>query len=351
MAVAASVSERVDRLRASLEEPLLVTTGVNVRYLTGLQSSNAALLVGEDDALLFTDFRYAEAARAVDGFELVQSQRFLLNTVGDRLHGRRIGFEASALNYDGWERLGNAGVELVPRWGLVEKLRAVKDDRELATIREIAKLTDDAFGAFAQEQFVGRSERDLSWRMEQLMREHGAEDVAFAHVGSGPDGALPHGEPGERVVEPNELVVVDAGAVLDGYHSDCTRTFATGDLPDDLAQAYEVCLRGQLAGLDAMRAGNAGADADAASRGPIEEAGLGEKYGHGLGHGIGLLVHEAPTARPESEDVLEPGNVITCEPGVYLEGRGGVRIEDLLVITDGDPEILSPFTKELVIVR
>jgi Xaa-Pro aminopeptidase len=351
MAVASRIGERIERLRASLEEPLLVTTGVNVRYLTDLQSSNAALLVGEDDLLLFTDFRYAEAARAVDGVEFVQAQRFLLNTVGERLRGRRIGFEASALNYDGWERLGNAGVELVPRRGQVERLRAVKDENELATIREVARMTDDAFASLAEETFVGRTELDLSWRMEQLMRENGAEGVAFSHVGSGSNGALPHGEPGERIVEPNELVVVDAGALLDGYHSDCTRTFATGELPDDLAEAYASCLKGQLAGLDAMRAGVSGADADAAARNSIEADGFGEKFGHGLGHGLGLLIHEAPAARPESEDVLEPGNLVTCEPGIYLEGHGGVRIEDLVVITDGEPENLSPYTKELVTVR
>ena len=350
MAVATRVNERVERLRASLEEPLLVTVGVNVRYLTGLASSNAALFVDDDRALLFTDFRYAEAARAVDGVEFVQTQRILLSTVAERLKGQRVGFEASALNYDGWERLRDAGVELVPQRGLVEKLRAVKDDAELATIRDVARITDEAFAALAEEKFVGRTERDLSWRMEQLMRENGAHGVAFSHVGAGPNGALPHGEPSDRAVEPNELVVVDAGAILDGYYSDCTRTFATGDLPDDLAQAYELCLRGQLAGLAKMTPGVTGAEADAASREPIEAAGLGEKYGHGLGHGVGLLIHEAPTARPESTDTFEPGNVVTCEPGIYLEGRGGVRIEDLVVITDREPEVLSSYTKELVIV-
>ena len=162
MAVATRVNERVERLRASLEEPLLVTVGVNVRYLTGLASSNAALFVDEERALLFTDFRYAEAARGIDGVEFVQTQRFLLNTVGQQLNGRRIGFEASALNYDGWEKLGDAGVELVPRRGLVEKLRAVKDDAELATIREVARITDEAFAALAEERFIGRTERDLS---------------------------------------------------------------------------------------------------------------------------------------------------------------------------------------------
>jgi Xaa-Pro aminopeptidase len=350
MAVAERVSERVARLRASLEEPLLVTTGVNVRYLSGFQSSNAALLVDEERILLFTDFRYAEAARALQGVEFVQAQRVLLKTVAEELDGR-IAFEASALAYDGWQTLHDAGLELVPRKGVVERLRAVKDESELATIREAARITDQAFAAFAEERFVGRTERDLAWRLEQLLHEFGAHGVAFEpHVNAGPNGAMPHAGPTDRVVEPSETVVVDAGAEFGGYDADCTRTFATGQLPDDLAEAYDVCLRGQLAGLAAMRDGISGAEADAAARSVIEDAGLGEKFGHGLGHGVGLLLHEAPTARPESEDVLEPGNVITCEPGVYLEGRGGVRIEDLVVITEGEPEVLSPYTKELVTV-
>jgi Xaa-Pro aminopeptidase len=350
MAVAERVNERVDRLRASLEEPLLVTTGVNVRYLTGLQSSNVAMLIDDERIVLFTDFRYAEAARSLEGVEFVQSQRSLLKTVGETLEGR-IGFEAGALTYDGWEKLGDAGLELVPRRGLVERLRAVKDEGELVAIREAARITDQAYAAFAEERFVGRTERDLAWRLEQIFHELGAHASAFEIiVGSGPTGALPHGRPTDRVVEPNTTVVVDAGAVFRAYNSDCTRTFATGDLPDDLAQAYEVCLRGQLAGLGAMRAGVSGSEADEAARSVIDAAGLGEKFGHGLGHGVGLLVHESPTARPESEDMLEPGNVITCEPGIYLEGRGGVRIEDLVLVTEGEPDVLSSYTKELVTV-
>jgi len=345
------MNERVDRLCALLEEPLLVTTSVNVRYLVGFQSSNAALLVAEDRVLLFTDFRYAEAARAVEGVQFVQTQRSLLKTVAEQLEGR-IGFEAAALPYAGWQTLADAGLELVPRTGIVEKLRAVKEENELATIREAARMTDKVYAAFAEETFVGRTERDLAWRMEQLFHEHGAHALAFELiVGSGPTGALPHGRPTNRIVEANTTVVVDAGCIVDGYNSDCTRTFATGDLPDELATAYEVCLRAELAGLEAMRAGVSGSDADAAARRVIDDAGLGEKFGHGLGHGVGLLVHEAPTARPESTDVLEPGNVVTCEPGIYLEGKGGIRIEDLVVITDGEPEILSSYTKELVTVR
>jgi Xaa-Pro aminopeptidase len=351
MAVAERVSERVERLRASLEEPLLVTTGVNVRYLTGFNSSNVALFVDEERVLLFTDFRYAEAARAVEGTEFVQTQRSVLKTVVETLDGT-IGFEASALTYSGWETLRNGGLELVPRNGLVEHLRAVKDETELGALREAARITDQAYAALAEERFVGRTERDLAWRMEQIFHELGAHGVAFELVvGSGPTGAMPHGRPTDRVVEPNTTVVIDAGCVFRAYNSDCTRTFATGDLPDDLAEAYDACLRGQLAGLETMRAGVSGAEADAAARRVIDEAGLGEKFGHGLGHGVGLQVHEAPTARPESADVLEAGNVITCEPGIYLEGRGGVRIEDLVLITDDEPEVLSSYTKELVTVR
>ena len=351
MAVAERVGERVERLRASLDEPLLVTSGVNVRYLTGFQSSNAVLLVDEERVVLFTDFRYAEAARALEGVEFVESQRAVLKTVGETLRGR-VGFEASALTYDGWQALQDAGLELVPRRGLVERLRAIKDEDELAAIREAARITDEAYAAFAEERSVGRTERDLAWRLEQILHERGAHALSFEPiVGSGPTGAVPHGRPTDRVVGPNTTVVVDAGAVFRGYCADCTRTFATGDLPDDLAEAYDVCLKGQLAGLEAMRAGVSGSEADEAARRVIADAGLGERFGHGLGHGVGLLVHEAPTARDDSEDVLEPGNVITCEPGIYLEGRGGVRIEDLVVITDGEPEVLSTYTKELVTVR
>jgi Xaa-Pro aminopeptidase len=351
MAVATTVSDRVERLRETLEEPLLVTLPTNVRYLTGFTSSNAALLVDDDRVLLFTDFRYASAARAVHGVEFVQTQRSLLQSVAEHLEGR-VGFEAAALTYAGWETLSAGGLELVPRHALVENLRAVKDERELDVIREAGRITDAVFAALAEVQFTGRQERDVAWNMVELFREHGADAPAFeVIVGSGPTGSLPHGRPTERIIEPNTLVVVDAGCTVDGYNSDCTRTFATGELPDELATIYDVCLRAQLAALDQMRAGVTGRDADAAARTLIEEAGYGENFGHGLGHGVGLLVHESPTARPESADVLALGNVGTSEPGIYHEGRARVRIEDLVVITDGEPEVLSSYTKELVTVR
>jgi Xaa-Pro aminopeptidase len=165
-------------------------------------------------------------------------------------------------------------------------------------------------------------------------------------VAAGPTGAAAHAKPGDRAVEAGETVVVDAGAVFEGYCSDCTRTFVTGELPDELARAYDVCLEAQLAGLAAVRAGVSGVDADAAARNVIEEAGYGDAFGHGLGHGIGLVVHEAPVLRKESTDVLKAGNVVSVEPGIYLSGLGGVRIEDLVIVTDDGAEVLTPFTKE-----
>jgi Xaa-Pro aminopeptidase len=341
---------RVDRLRESLEEPVLVTNGVNVRYLVGFASSNAALLVEPDRVRLFSDFRYAEAGRGVDGVEFVETKRSLVVALAELLEGR-IGFEADVVSYTGWETLSGGGLDLVPRRGLVEALRAVKDDQELDAIRRAGKITSEAYERFAEESFIGRTERDLAWRLDELFHELGADAPAFETiVASGPNSAKPHARPSDRTVGAGETVVVDAGAMVDGYCADCTRTFATGSLPDELQSAYTPCLEGQLAGLEVVRAGVTGVEADAAAREKIDAAGLGDKFGHGLGHGVGLEVHEAPRLSRESTDTLAPGNVVTVEPGVYLEGLGGIRIEDLVIVTDGEPEILTSPTKDLVTV-
>jgi Xaa-Pro aminopeptidase len=341
---------RVDRLRASLEEPLLVTNGVNVRYLVGFSSSNAALFVEPDRVRLFSDFRYAEAARAVEGVEFVETKRSLVAAVAELLDGA-VGFEADAVSYSSWEVLRAGGLELVPRRGLVEALRAVKDESELEKIRRAGEITSEAYARFADERFVGRTERELAWRLDELFRELGAEGSAFETiVASGPNAARPHARPTDRRMESGETVVIDAGAMVDGYNADCTRTFATGPLPDELTDAYQATLEGQLAGLEAVRAGVTGVDADAAARDVIEAAGLGALFGHGLGHGVGLEVHEAPRLSRESNDTLTAGNVATVEPGIYLEGLGGIRIEDLVVVTEGEPEVLTSFDKNLITV-
>jgi Xaa-Pro aminopeptidase len=343
---------RLERLAQTLELPLIVTHGPNVRYLTGFKSSNAALLVEPDaNATLYTDFRYAQRARALEGVAFIETPRRLLPALAGLLQGRRLAFEAAHLSYGGYRTLVDGGVEVVSAVGLVEAQRAVKDDREIAAIRRAAALSDEIFGAFVGESLLGRTERELAWWIERTFRETGADAVSFdVAVAAGETGASPHAVPGDRVLEEGMLVTVDAGCVIAGYCSDCTRTFATGPLPEQLAQAYALCLEAQLAGLAAVRPGVSGRDADAASRVPIDAGGLGWAYGHGLGHGVGIEIHEGPVLRPESEDVLEPGNVVTVEPGIYLPGLGGVRIEDLVLVTKNGCEPLTLFTKDLLTV-
>jgi Xaa-Pro aminopeptidase len=342
------MSTRLQRLQERVEDPLLVTTEANVFYLTGFESSNAALLVERDRVRLFTDFRYAESARQLQDVEFAEVRRNVYGALAELLDGR-IAFEAAGLTYDRWETLRDGGLELVPTRGVVESLRAVKDEQELDAIRRATEITNRAYERIAEERFVGRTEKELAWTMERFLREEGADAAAFnVGLGTGPGGAVPHAHPSDRVVEKGHLVVIDAGAKVGGYNSDCTRTFAAGAIDDEAQTIYDACLEAQRAALDETRAGKSGKDVDAIARDRITAAGFGEEFGHGLGHGVGILIHEAPTLRPESADTLEPGNVVTVEPGIYLPGRNGVRIEDLVLVTDGDPEVPTTFTKELV---
>jgi Xaa-Pro aminopeptidase len=344
---------RIERLAALLDEPLLVTSGINVRYLTGLSSSNAAVLVDSDaQATLFTDFRYAQKARALDGIRFEQTARAVIADLATRLTGQTIGVEAHVLTVASHETLTDGGVETLPRQGLVERLRAVKEPAEIETVREAAAISDRMFAALAEERFTGRTERELAWRIRELFHEQGSSELAFdSIVAAAENGASPHADVREVEIPANTLVTIDAGCRVDGYASDCTRTFATGELPDELARAYEVCLEAQLAGLAAFAPGAGGREVDAAARDVITAAGWGEQFGHGLGHGIGLEVHEAPAVRAESTETLEAGNVVSCEPGIYLPGLGGVRIEDMVLVTDDGGERLTHAPKELTTVR
>jgi Xaa-Pro aminopeptidase len=350
---------RIERLAALLEEPLLVAGPpyvlggqANVRYLTGLQSSNSALLVEPDaSATLFADFRYAARGREVPGVTFVEVARTLLPAIGEHVAGRRVGFEEAHLPYAGYRALVDASVDAVPTAGVVESLRAVKDGAEIEIMRRAGALSDEIFGALANERFTGRTERELVWWVERSFREAGAEGVSFPTVvAAGETGTSPHADPGDRAIEEGVLVTVDAGCLVDGYCSDCTRTFAVGDIPERLQEIYALCLEAQLAGLAAVAPGVQGKDADAAARTVIDRADLGWAFGHGLGHGVGIQIHEGPVLRPESTDVLEPGNVVSVEPGVYLPGEGGVRIEDLVLVTEDGCERLTQFTKELLTV-
>ena len=343
---------RLERLAALLEEPLLVTSGINVLYLTGLSSSNAAVLVEPGaEATLYTDFRYARRASAIEGVRFEQTARAVIGDLATRLAGRTIGIEAHVLTVAALETLQGGGVETVARTGLVEQLRAVKEPGELDFVREAAKISDGVFGALAEERFTGRTEVELAWRIRELFHEHGSSELAFDMiVASGENGASPHAVTRDVPIEAGTLVTIDAGCRAGGYASDCTRTFATGELPEELARAYEVCLEAELAGLEAIGPNVSGVDADRAARSVIEKAGWGEQFGHGLGHGIGLEVHEAPSLRPESTDTLEPGNLVSCEPGIYIPGLGGVRIEDMVLVTDAGREQLTTHDKQLTVV-
>jgi Xaa-Pro aminopeptidase len=344
---------RLAALGEQLEAPLLVTNLTNVFYLCGFDSSNAALLVRPGgETTLYTDFRYAESAQSVPGVEVQMAKRTLMADVGAQLKGT-VQFEADVLPYLEWERLSAGKAKLVATRGIVDSVRAIKNDEEVAKLRRAARIADRGLEALTAETWVGRSELELAWRLHELLHAHGATELSFESiVASGPNGALPHAHPTEAIIEKGMLVTVDWGARADGYCSDCTRTFSTGgSLPAELRRAYEVCLDAQLQAVAGIRAGLTGVEADAIARKPIEAAGFGENFGHGLGHGVGLAVHEAPRLSTESTDTLEAGHCVTIEPGIYLPGLGGVRIEDMAIVREDGLELLTSFPKTLIEVK
>jgi Xaa-Pro aminopeptidase len=342
------VNDRLQRLQDRLEQPLLVTNPVNVIYLVGFESSNAALLVEADRVRLFTDFRYLQAARAVEQAETVQTKRNLIGELAETLTGP-VGFEATNLSYANYETLKKGRLEPVATYGIVEQLRAVKDEEELGALRRACAITDRVFERLTDVRFVGRTEREVAWDLAQLFHDEGGRGLAFESiVGSGPTGSRPHARAGDRTIEAGELVVIDAGTTIDGYASDYTRTFATGPLESEAKEVYETVLLAQQTALDGIRAGLSGVDADALARRVIDASPFTGAMGHGLGHGLGLDVHESPRLSTESPDVLEPGNVVTVEPGIYLDGKFGVRIEDDVVVTKDGIENLTGFRKDLL---
>ena len=328
---------------------------MNVRYLTGFTGSNGMAVVGRDLRRFVTDFRYVEQAAAqVEGFDREQAPPEFLDALsGGWPDGAlRLGFEDDDVSVRRHGRLLEVlpgRVELVTAGEVVEELRAVKDAGEVERIRAAAALVDEVYGTVRARGLVGRSEREVALTIEDEMRRLGASGPSFPSiVASAERGALPHAVPTDAEIPAGTLVTLDIGARLDGYCSDCTRTWATGTLPDDLAEAYELVLRAQIAALDAVRPGPEGREVDAVARTMIADAGHGEHFGHGLGHGVGMEIHEGPRLARTAEERLVPGNVVTVEPGVYLPGRGGVRIEDLVVVAEAGATVLSGTTKELV---
>jgi Xaa-Pro aminopeptidase len=348
---------RADRVAEALSEVdlLLVTNLVNVRYLTGFTGSNGMAIVGRDVRRFITDFRYLEQAAAqVDGFDREQGPQDFVAALADGWpEGElRLGFEDQHVSVRTHRRLREVipdRIELVAAGGIVEALRAVKEPVEVERIAAASALTDEAYEWLRVHGLVGRTEREVALALENEMRRRGAEPAFDSIVASSERGALPHAEPADVPIERGTLVTLDIGARLDGYHSDCTRTWATGELPDDLAGAYELVRRAQEAALDAVRPGPEGREVDAVARDIIEAAGHGEHFGHGLGHGVGLEIHEGPRLARTGDAPLVDGNVVTVEPGVYLDGRGGVRIEDTLHVVAGGPAVpLTGLPRELI---
>jgi Xaa-Pro aminopeptidase len=355
---------RAERVAEGLAErqldALLVSDLVNVRWLTGFTGSNGAAVVGADGTRRFvTDFRYlTQAAEELDESWSREIATDLIEGVVRRLPDEgemRLGFDDADLSvrdHGKLARLVRDGIELATAGGAIEDLRAVKDAAELDRVRAAARLADEALGDVLERGLAGRTEKDVALDLEFTMRRMGAEGASFAPiVAAGPHGALPHAQPRDVEIPAGTLVVIDWGAQLDGYASDCTRTFATGEVDARDREVYELVLRAQEAALDAVRPGPTGREVDAVARAIIDAAGHAEHFGHGLGHGVGLAVHEGPRLSKTGEDALRSGMVVTVEPGVYVPGAVGVRIEDLVIVTDEGAEVVSSLPKGLRVVE
>ena len=349
---------RTDRLTALIRDreldSLLVTNLVNVRYLTGFTGTNGACVVTPEKRLFLTDFRYVEqAAEQVPDFERLPAGRDLAADLAEHLTGRA-GFDDAHLSVRTHRKLAakvGEGVELVEAGGLVEELRAVKDAGELKLIAEAARLATEVLEEVLGRGLAGRSEREVALDIETSIRAAGGEEPSFpVIVAAGAHGALPHAEPREVEIPSGVLVVIDWGAKVDGYCSDCTRTLASGPVDGRAEEVYELVRSAQTDALDAVRAGASARDVDAVARQLIEAAGHGEHFGHGLGHGVGLEVHEGPRLTKQTEDELAAGNVVSVEPGVYLPDEIGVRIEDLVAVTDEGAEVFTSYPKELSVI-
>ena len=347
--------ERFAELRV---DAFLVTRPANVRYLTGFTGSNGQLLLGPRDGVLLTDGRYTEqAGHEVPDLRRVTYRTPLAAPVAEavrRLGGRRVGFETTGVTYRDWLDLSGAAgdlpFELVPLTGEVEALRKVKEPVEVRLIETAQAAAERALDEVVARMEEGRTEREVALELDTAMRRAGADGVGFdTIVAFGENAAEPHHEPTDRPLKRGDVVEVDFGALVEGYHSDMTRTLSFGGLQPALAEVYQVVLRAHRAGVDRARPGVTTGELDRAARSVIEEAGYGEAFSHPLGHGVGLEIHEAPFLRTGGDDVVPAGAVITIEPGVYLPGLGGVRIEDMVEVTEDGPRPIPRTSKELVV--
>jgi Xaa-Pro aminopeptidase len=357
------VSERLERLRGQLAgkgvDAALVTRAENRRYLSGFHGTAGYLFITAKAAVLATDFRYTEQAVAeAPDFEILRISNSLADWfpgLTDDLGIKTLGFEAADVSFDYHHRLGQAlkrkqvAVRLAPLHDMVESLRVVKDPTEIELISRAAAIGDAAFHAVEPEIRPGLTELQVAWELEKSLRENGSEPLPFdVIVAAGPNAALPHHRPSGRVIEKGDAVVIDMGARYGGYASDLSRTICAGAPDDTYRKVYSTVLKAQAAAVSAVTAGVTGHRADSAARKFIRAAGYGEAFGHSLGHGVGLAEHELPRLGPGSHETLIDGMVFTVEPGIYLTGWGGVRIEDLFVMENGKARQLSNARKMII---
>ena len=348
---------RIERLRARFGDEVdafVTSSPANRRYLTGFVGTAGTVVVGREEAYLLVDFRYVEQAkRQAQGVSVVHYDDVhkSLAEVLANLKAKRVAFEAAHVTVAGKRRLEEKipDVTWVPAEDWVEELRAIKEPGEVEAIQRAVDLADRAF-AYILDRLKGRTEREIALDLEFFMRREGATKLAFdTIIASGPNGALPHASPSDRVISDGDLVTLDFGAVVDGYCSDMTRTVAVGKADERQKEIYQLVLEAQRVGLAAVRPGRTGKEVDAEAREVIQRAGHGDHFGHGLGHGVGLEIHERPPVLSKAgEAVLRPGMVTSVEPGVYIPGWGGVRIEDLVVVTDEGCRVLTRSPKELI---
>lgn len=354
-------AEKISKLREAFGkheiDGFLITSAHNRRYMTGFTGTAGVVLISKDRALMITDFRYVEQAKEqAKDYEIVQHRGPLVEEIGTQLQKlgiERLGFEQDHITYSTYrtyeQKFQSA---LVPLSLLIEEMRMTKDQKEIATIRKAVEIADQAFRHIVQVIRPGMKEIEVANELEFFMRKSGATSSSFdIIVASGWRSALPHGVASEKTIENGELVTLDFGALYDGYCSDLTRTVAVGEVSSELRKIYDIVLEAQETALEKIRPGITGKEADDIARKVIAEHGYGEAFGHSLGHGIGLEVHEGPGLSQQSPVVLQPGMVVTVEPGIYVPGLGGVRIEDDVLLTEDGCHILTKADKKFMVIH
>ena len=357
---------RLQKLRPGIGkrglDAILVSQPENCRYLSGFTGSSGWLLISHNCAILATDSRYIEQAKGeAPDYEITQVKGELHNWLPDLMSDlgwHKLGFEANFVSYHSYHKLSETikskqvNFELIPTTGIVEHLRSIKEPEELELINRAVELTDAAFEQAKSIIHPGITEKEAAWEIEKLLRQGGSEGIPFEIiVASGPNSALPHAKPSERIICSGEPVLIDMGARIGGYCSDFSRTLCLGEalkaVSHQLSAIYDIVLTSQTAAIEGIESGMDGSQADQLARNIIEQAGYGDAFGHGLGHGVGLAIHELPVLASNSSDLLLDGMVFTIEPGIYIAGWGGVRIEDLVTLEKGKAKVLTKSRRDI----